>query len=75
VTAITNLDLAYQAMDHLKLHVGANNLFNRFPNHLNGVLVARYVAADDNSAVFNYPQWSPYGIDGGFYYAKATFSF
>jgi iron complex outermembrane recepter protein len=59
----------------LKLHIGANNLFNRFPNHLNGVLVARYVAADDNSAVFNYPQWSQYGIDGGFYYAKATFTF
>jgi iron complex outermembrane recepter protein len=75
VTAITNLDVAYQAMDHLKLHIGANNLFNRFPNHLNGVLVARYVAADDNSAVFNYPQWSQYGIDGGFYYAKATFTF
>ena len=75
VTAITNLDVSYQAQEHLKLSVGANNLFNRFPNHLNGTLVARYVAADDNSAVFNYPQWSPYGIDGGFYYAKATFTF
>lgn len=75
VAAITNLDFGYQARDHLKVNIGANNLFNRFPNHLNGVLVARYVAADDNSAVFNYPQWSPYGIDGGFYYVKATFTF
>jgi iron complex outermembrane receptor protein len=74
-TAVTNLDLGYQAMDHLKVNIGANNLFNHFPNHLNGELLARYTAAHDNSAVFNYPQWSPYGIDGGFYYVKATFTF
>jgi iron complex outermembrane receptor protein len=75
VSPITNLDLAYQVQNHLKLSIGAVNLFNKFPNHLNGELLARYTAAHDNSAVFNYSSWSPYGIDGGFYYAKATFTF
>jgi iron complex outermembrane receptor protein len=75
VTAITNLDISCQVMNHLKASVGAINLFNRFPNHLNGELLARYTAAKDNAAVFDYPQWSPYGIDGGFYYVKATFTF
>ena len=75
LSPITNLDVAYQVQEHVKLSVGAVNLFNKFPNHLNGTELAHFTAADDNSAVFNYPQWSPYGIDGGFYYAKATVMF
>jgi iron complex outermembrane receptor protein len=75
VSPITNLDLAIQIQEHLKLSIGAVNLFNKFPNHLNGTELAHFTAYDDNQAVFNYPQWSPYGIDGGFYYAKATFTF
>jgi iron complex outermembrane receptor protein len=75
VSAITNLDLSYAVNKYLKLGGGAINLFNRFPNHLNSILLARYNAADDNSATFNYPQWSPYGIDGGAYYLKATLTF
>jgi iron complex outermembrane recepter protein len=75
VSPITNLDLAYQVQDHLKLSIGAVNLFNKFPNHLNGELLARYASHDDTSAVFDYSSWSPYGIDGGFYYARATFTF
>jgi iron complex outermembrane recepter protein len=75
VSPITNLDLAYQVQDHLKLSIGAVNLFNKFPNHLNGELLARYASHDDTSATFDYSSWSPYGIDGGFYYARAMFTF
>ena len=75
VSPITNLDLAIQIQEHLKLSIGAVNLFNKFPNHLNGTELAHFTAYDDNQAVFNYSQWSPYGIDGGFYYAKAVFTF
>lgn len=75
VSPITNLDVAYQVQDHLKLSIGAVNLFNKFPNHLNGELLARYASHDDTSAVFDYSSWSPYGIDGGFYYARAMFTF
>jgi iron complex outermembrane receptor protein len=75
VTAITNLDVAYQFTDHLKLSIGALNLFNRFPNKLNGNILGRENAAADNAAVTQYPQFSPFGINGGFYYVKAAYKF
>jgi iron complex outermembrane recepter protein len=75
VTAITNLDVGYQFTDHLKLSLGAQNLFNRFPNKLNGNILGRENAAADSTAVTQYPIFSPFGIDGGFYYAKAVYKF
>ena len=32
-------------------------------------------AADDNAGVQKYPFFSPFGIDGGFYYARAGYRF
>jgi iron complex outermembrane receptor protein len=75
VTAITNLDVAYQFTEHLNLAVGALNLFNRFPNKLNGTILARENTASDNAAVTQYPLFSPFGIDGGFYYVRAVYRF
>jgi iron complex outermembrane recepter protein len=75
VTAITNLDVGYQFTEHVKFSVGAQNLFNRFPNKLNGTILSREIAATDNAAVTQYPLFSPFGIDGGFYYVKAVYKF
>jgi iron complex outermembrane receptor protein len=75
VTPITSLDLSYQAFDHLKLSVGAVNLFNRYPNKINGALDTAYKSAQFNSAVGQYPSFSPFGIDGGYYYLRANYSF
>jgi iron complex outermembrane receptor protein len=75
VTAITNLDVGYNYTDHLKLSVGAQNLFNRFPNKLNSNILGRENAAADNTAVTQYPIFSPFGINGGFYYVKAVYKF
>ena len=75
VTAITNLDMGYQFTDHLKLSVGAQNLFNRFPNKLNSTILSREIAAKDNAAVTQYPIFSPFGINGGFYYVNAVYRF
>ncbi|MDP8985504.1 MAG: TonB-dependent receptor [Pseudomonadota bacterium] len=75
VTAITNLDVGYQFTDHLKLSLGAQNLFNRFPNKINSTILNREIAASDNAAVTQYPIFSPFGINGGFYYAKAVYKF
>jgi iron complex outermembrane receptor protein len=75
VTAITNLDLGYQFTDHLKLSFGAQNLFNRFPNKINSTIRTREIAAGDNAAVTQYPIFSPFGINGGFYYVKAVYKF
>ena len=73
-TGITDLDLGYNLTSSLKLDAGANNLFNVKPP------VVPYLAgigkvADGNN-VYNEPmQFSPFGINGGYYYVKATFSF
>jgi iron complex outermembrane receptor protein len=75
VTPITNLELGFQPMPGVKLTAGALNLFNRYPNGTNKTLLAVYNALNDNSAVTIYPGFSPYGINGGYYYARAVFTF
>lgn len=72
---ITNLELGVNLMEHLTLAVGANNLFNRYPNQINPSIVAVDNANFDNSAVAKYAQFSPFGIDGGFYYARVHLKF
>jgi iron complex outermembrane recepter protein len=74
-TVITNLDLGYQANKHLKLDIGANNLFNRYPNQTNSTLLYYFRRAFDGTALFVYPGFSPYGFDGGYYYVRAGYRF
>jgi iron complex outermembrane receptor protein len=75
VTLITNLDVGYQFTEGLRLSIGAQNLFNRFPNKLNSNILSHENAASDNAAVDQYPIFSPFGINGGFYYVKAAYRF
>jgi iron complex outermembrane recepter protein len=76
-TLITNLDISYQVKEHLKLAMGASNLFNRFPGRLNALYLAHVnnFAYGDNAGVTQYPTFSPFGINGGFYYVSAAYSF
>lgn len=71
-TPITNLDIGYQFEKHVKLDIGALNLFNRYPPEINPIILERENAVGDYSSVERYPLFSPFGIDGGYYYAKAT---
>ena len=75
VTPITNLDLGYQIREHLKVDVGAINLFNRYPSTRNPTILSREFKANDATAATQYPIFSPFGFDGGFYYVKATLNF
>ncbi|MGO9949778.1 MAG: TonB-dependent receptor plug domain-containing protein [Steroidobacteraceae bacterium] len=75
LTATTNVDISYLFTDKLKLAVGAVNLFNRFPNKLNSTILSREDAASDNAGVSQYPLFSPFGINGGFYYVRAVYKF
>jgi iron complex outermembrane recepter protein len=75
VTPITNLDLGYQLNKWAKLDIGAINLFNRFPPNLNPNILGHEAAAGDYTDVIHSAAFSPFGIDGGFYYARATLSF
>jgi iron complex outermembrane receptor protein len=73
-TPTTNLDIAMKANKYLKFSIGSINLFNRFPAVLNQTQVGHEYAATDNAAARDKAEFSPFGIDGGFYYAKATLS-
>jgi len=73
--AITNLELGVNLKDTLTLAIGANNLFNRYPNQVNSSGTAVEAANFDNAAVEKYSPFSSFGIDGGFYYARLSFKF
>jgi iron complex outermembrane recepter protein len=80
VQSITNIDLAFQYNTHFKVSIGANNVFNKFPGLMNPALISAWnshTAALNNDASSSAPVpfFSPYGIDGGFYYIRGTFKF
>ena len=72
---ITNLDIGYKLNKNLRVNVGALNLFDRYPPLRNSQMLGSFFAHNNSTAVQIQPIWSPFGIDGGYYYAKATFSF
>jgi iron complex outermembrane receptor protein len=59
----------------LTLTIGANNLFNKYPDGVNPGLLAAQRAGLDNAAVTIYPSFSPIGINGGYYYARLNYTF
>ena len=75
--AITDLDIGYNLTDSVKLNIGANNLFDKHPpgvpNVSNGAGGVRPLSGNN---VYGEPaQFSPYGINGGYYYGRVTFTF
>ncbi len=73
-TSITDLDISYKLTRDLRLAAGANNLLGQRPPTI-PYLAASGQMADGNN-VFGEPiQFSPYGINGGYYYVKATLNF
>jgi iron complex outermembrane recepter protein len=77
VTPITNLDVSYRLTRQFTLSAGALNLFNSYPNRYNSTLLAHYDSFKygDTLGVFQYPMFSPFGIDGGYYYVRGTLTF
>jgi iron complex outermembrane receptor protein len=74
-TPITNIDISWAATEKLTFTLGAQNVFNQYPEGVNEDLLETYRADDDNSAVAIYPSFSPFGINGGYYYGKVSFRF
>ena len=72
VTGITDLDVGYQLTNAIKLNAGANNLFDKNPPTVPNV-GGRPI---DGGNVYNHPYgFSPWGINGGYYYGRVTFTF
>jgi len=72
---LTDLEVSYQFSKAWTLSVGANNLFNEYPDMVNPLVLAEQRANLDNGAVTIYPAFSPFGINGGYYYARASLKF
>jgi len=69
-TGIVDLDLTWAFSDSVKASIGANNLLDTLPDI---VQPANRGAATGPFTYFN--QFSPFGIAGGFYYAKVGVKF
>ena len=69
---LTDLDVSYTFMDHYTLTVGANNLFNTYPDKIKATIDNPiYSLTDSISNGSIYPRsGGPFGINGGFWYAR-----
>jgi iron complex outermembrane receptor protein len=72
ITGITDLDVGFKLTSFLKIDLGANNLFNTLPPK--APVIGGQPA--DGGLVFNLPYtFSPWGINGGYYYGRVTLTF
>ncbi|MGH6643546.1 MAG: TonB-dependent receptor plug domain-containing protein, partial [Bradyrhizobium sp.] len=74
-TPITDLELAFKPVKSVRVSVGANNLFNTYPDRVNPALMQTYLDALDTAAVTQYPTFSPFGFNGAYYYGKIAYTF
>ncbi|MGZ5984161.1 MAG: TonB-dependent receptor plug domain-containing protein [Caulobacteraceae bacterium] len=75
-TATTDIELSYEVIHGVKLSAGANNAFNAFPTKEPLSYRQAQFNANDNGYVGSlYPGSSPFGVNGGFYYGRVTWSF
>jgi len=67
---LTDIDVSYKLTDNIKLAVGANNLFDQYPQD-----TVSNVGQSNFNQIFPYSGFSSYGTDGRFVYARATYTF
>ncbi|MSU64680.1 MAG: hypothetical protein EXS38_00925 [Opitutus sp.] len=64
---VTDVDLGYRFNRHLSVNIGANNLFDQTPDKI--------IAPNNPSGFLNYSLISPFGMNGGSYYVRASYKF
>jgi iron complex outermembrane receptor protein len=74
-TFITDLEISYRIIEPVKLTIGANNLFNKYPDKLNPDYRNTFLTGNANGYVTQYPTFSSFGINGGYYYGKIAYTF
>jgi iron complex outermembrane receptor protein len=72
---IIDLDISYAVTDAVTVSLGANNLLNDVPEKYNPALLQQYFQDNNNAAVGQYANFSPFGINGGYYYGKLAYTF
>ncbi|MGY2188399.1 Vitamin B12 transporter BtuB precursor [compost metagenome] len=63
---ITDLDVAYALTKQLTVAVGAQNLFDKYPDH---------IGVPNSSFGDNWGSYSPFGFTGGYYYTRLQYAF
>jgi iron complex outermembrane recepter protein len=66
--ALVDLDLSYEALRGVRLAVGANNLFNTYPDE------QKIGVNRDNGRFIYSRRVTQFGMNGGFYYARLALS-
>lgn len=72
---ITNLDLGWQVGRGLRLGLGANNLFDKYPPQTSLAFRGDYGPGSNYVGFQKYSGFSPYGYFGGFYYVRLSYRF
>jgi iron complex outermembrane receptor protein len=69
--ATTDLDLTYNVSEELAITVGANNVFNTFPDKLNNNSIGLFPVVGGSADGQVYPRnGGPFGLNGGLWYAR-----
>ena len=74
-TFITDVEIAYALNDNWKIAIGADNVFNEYPAEFPDWAKQEALDVNSNSYVTKYSTLSPFGINGGYYYARVGYSF
>lgn len=74
--ATTDLDVTYTFAPQFSLTAGANNLFNTFPDKLNSNSQQIFPVTGGGADGQIYPRvGGPFGMNGGFWYVRATIKY
>ncbi|AKC88220.1 TonB-dependent receptor [Pseudoxanthomonas suwonensis] len=65
---VADVDVHFDVSDHLRLVLGANNVFNTYPTR--NIATTPQVSGADTFGVFPYSELSPFGWSGAYYYAR-----
>ncbi|MDX2145011.1 MAG: TonB-dependent receptor [Rhodospirillaceae bacterium] len=63
---VADIELGYDFNDNFSFAVGANNAFDQYPDLV--------IPGANPNGFAQYSNFSPFGFNGGFYYARATYS-
>jgi len=72
---ITDLEVSAKIGHAIKLSAGANNIFNKYPNEYQREYRDAQYALSSTGYITRYPVTSPYGVMGGYYYARLGVNF
>jgi iron complex outermembrane receptor protein len=74
-TLVTDLEISYEVNDAVTVSIGADNLFNEYPATVPDWVRQEQLNLNSNTYATKYSTLSPYGINGGYYYGRLSYSF